>query len=702
MESNKDISTEKRKSVRINGVFPVQLKAEKPRTNILSSICANTVNISEGGLSISLNLPLPFSSIVSLQIDFSSDYSLTSEKAEVVWSTRTAGNKFRSGIRFLELEDDRLSRLRKVIDETSMLQSKSEAKQERKTAQLEIRQATSEDIDELLRVEEKAWPKSLRATRSMIKSRLETFPEGFLCATVEGKIKGFVVTETLNYDIEKDSFSWGEITDYGFIRKSHNPDGDTIYGVSLTVSPSSPKKTAKLLLEAVGKFAIKHNYKQIVLGCRIPRYYKYADDMFEEDYIQAKTNTGRPLDPELAMYQKEGLRVVKMIMNYIEDPESLNNGILLVWENPFFNLKNTLRFWENYKQQSLFKHKADSKHRLEEKEILAIAEEFGISFSRCDRTFDSREKKTITRWILLLPGLGCSWAKKEGGGCLMCGGPSLIEQITQGRAFSAKDIMQIYDLGRSFLKEEPENLTVYNAGSFLNDNEIPLEVQLEICNNIKKTPQLKTLFVESRPEFITEEKINLLVPNLGSKRLVVGIGLECVDDFIREKYINKGISRKDYERAVRVLKNNGAEALTYVFIKPLYLSERESIDEAINTAKYAFGVGTDEVVFESAFVQRGTEMEKVYNNGKFRPPWLWSIIEVLKATHQLGSIRVGDFTDEPPPIATPYNCEKCSRKIEELFQRYKEFHQIGLFDNLDCKCRKDWLKALDEKKGKGC
>jgi len=323
---------------------------------------------------------------------------------------------------------------------------------------------------------------------------------------------------------------------------------------------------------------------------------------------------------------------------------------------------------------------------------------FNLTFSYVDIIYNNANKKPIRRWVLLFPGYGCSWAKKEHGGCYMCGFKSRIEEITRGRKMSFSELMAIYKVAKSMVeKEVPEILTIYNGGSFLNDDEVPLEVQLEVCRDVSITSGIKTLFVESRPEFVTQEKIQLLTSKLGGKKLKVGLGLECVSDDVRERCINKGLSRKDYEKAVRLLRDNGASTLTYVFIKPLYLTEREAVLEAIRSVTYALDAGSNEVTLEAALVQRGTKMEEAYVGGTFRPPWLWSIIEVLKATHRLGQVNVGDFNDEPPPVAIPHNCEKCSSRIESLFQEYKESHEISIFDNVECDCRDIWRESLDKR-----
>jgi len=210
---------------------------------------------------------------------------------------------------------------------------------------LKIRKAEIEDIPQILEVEKAAWGEERAAIFEMLKSRIKIFPEGTLVALVDKKIVGFISTEIVNYDLEKNASSWYEITDNGFIAKTHNTKGDTLYGVDLSIHPSYQNMgIGRKLMENIGKLAIKYNLKQGVLGGRIPNYYKFANRIRVEDYVnigEQKRGNDIPPDPELRFYRKEywkiGLKVVKIIPNYFKDPESLNYGVLLVWKNPFYN-----------------------------------------------------------------------------------------------------------------------------------------------------------------------------------------------------------------------------------------------------------------------------------------------------------------------------------------------------------------------------
>lgn len=311
-----------------------------------------------------------------------------------------------------------------------------------------------------------------------------------------------------------------------------------------------------------------------------------------------------------------------------------------------------------------------------------------------DQIYDFQRKKAIPRLTLLLPSKGCEWALKTGG-CTMCGFAKKVREI--GKNFSSKDLLILYEIANLLTQKiKPLNLTIYNGGSFLNKREISSEVQLEICRRFYTHPSLEKLFIESRVEFITYSKIQLIKKILKEKILMIGIGLESQDDKVRNVYIRKGLSKKDYEKTVRLLKENGMRVLTYVFIKPIYLTEKEAIEEAIRTVEYAFKTGSDEVALESAFIQEGTLMAELFKKNKYKLPWLWSIIEVIKKTYNLGPVQVGGFEDEPSPIAIPSNCPLCSSKIKNLLQQYRETHDINLFNDLKCDCYELWKKEIGD------
>ena len=335
------VAADRRTSKRSIIAFPVELEVMSPIHKAISKVKGETHNISDRGLLVASKESFPCGAIANICLRLSSFSPPIRAKVLVIWTGFSPkGDKFLSGLYFLGLSDEYPS----IISDSELMR-KRESQQGGEKRSLRIRPVRSKDMKEILRIEREAWPEGLRATEEMFRSRLKSFPEGFLCAVMDEEMQGFVVTEILDYDIRSSSLSWEQATDHGYIRKTHNPNGDTLYGVSLSVSTHAQKTVAVPLLEATGKLVIKYGLKQGVFGSRIPRYHRYASKMPVEKYIKAKTRTGRLIDPELGIYQSVGLRPIRIIPDYIKDPESLNYGILVVWENPFLDITELFPFW---------------------------------------------------------------------------------------------------------------------------------------------------------------------------------------------------------------------------------------------------------------------------------------------------------------------------------------------------------------------
>jgi len=320
------------------------------------------------------------------------------------------------------------------------------------------------------------------------------------------------------------------------------------------------------------------------------------------------------------------------------------------------------------------------------------------SFSGVGNLYEPSLKRIVREWVLLLPGLNmCSWYLTSKGGCTMCGFNSSAsakqEYAWITEYFGSSALYAMYWFGYFGIRaQKPERLTIYNGGNFLNSGkevlgskpEIPFEFQRRVCKHVARHPTIEKLFVETKAEFITPNNIPILKEDVGEKTLQVGIGFESVDERVRNKLLKKGTTRFEFERSVSILKKNKVQALAYVFLKPVGLSEREAVEEAVNTIKYCFEHGIDEVSLSCAFIQEGTEMYKHYREGSYTPPRLWSIIEVVKRTASLGPVRVGTFEDEPPPIDVPKNCPECTGRVNEALDQYRNSFDPTVLDNLSC------------------
>jgi radical SAM enzyme (TIGR01210 family) len=217
---------------------------------------------------------------------------------------------------------------------------------------------------------------------------------------------------------------------------------------------------------------------------------------------------------------------------------------------------------------------------------------------------------------------------------------------------------------------------------------------MDILKFAAEHPSIKTVLMESKTEYLSTRKLDACLKAIGPKKLRIAIGLECKDDHLRNNVINKGMSKQAYERAIKHLHSLGIEVQSYVFMKPLTITEAHAIREAIESVEYAIEAGSDIVMLEAAMVQKGTPFETAFLKKEFDSPWLWSIREVANKTRHYKQLNVGIFDEEPKPLSYPKNCPECTGRFNQAFRRFRETHDFTDLAKLDCKCRSDWEKVI--------
>jgi radical SAM enzyme (TIGR01210 family) len=228
-----------------------------------------------------------------------------------------------------------------------------------------------------------------------------------------------------------------------------------------------------------------------------------------------------------------------------------------------------------------------------------------------------------------------------------------------------------------------------DGGSLLNPIEIPPEVQTFLASQVRDDSEIEVLFVESRAEYVTKDNLARIIPQLGSKKLVLGVGLESISEHVRNGNIRKGLPLSVYGSALTTAHAAGAGVRTYVLLKPYGLTDSEAIAETVATVRAAFDMGSDEVSVEAAFVAPGSPLHRSFEDGNYCPPSLWSVVEVIRATTGFGPVYLGQFTDSPPPIAIPDSCPKCSHALRDCLDHYRATLDRATLDGLpDCECRK--------------
>ena len=301
--------------------------------------------------------------------------------------------------------------------------------------------------------------------------------------------------------------------------------------------------------------------------------------------------------------------------------------------------------------------------------------------------------RAVKRAVVALRTRGCRWLRTPGGTCTYCGlgSDGLWDPHLRHCAIAARD-ETLHDIG----SQDVPLVCLYTAGSFLDDQEISAEERLEALSMIRKVPGLEAVLIESRPEFVMADRIREIKDALGGVDLIVGVGLDAVTDDVRTLCANKQFDLSTYARSVDAVKQVGAGLLTYVVLKPPFLLEGESVQEATRTAEYAFAHGSDTVSLEPVSVQAGTLTELLWKHGLYRPPWLWSVAKVATTVAHLGEVAVGGAVVYPASERDPHNCPLCSDRMRSALQAFSVSQDKSVVAQVACSCKEEWDMAVRE------
>jgi len=302
---------------------------------------------------------------------------------------------------------------------------------------------------------------------------------------------------------------------------------------------------------------------------------------------------------------------------------------------------------------------------------------------------DSLDGEEINVLVIILDTPGCSWSRQ--GGCSMCGynfntdpGPTSTEEYIS----QMKDALDRY-------RKEPY-IKIFTSGSFLDPGEIQKDAQEIILGMIREKCGEVRVLLESRPEFVTEELLGALsniIPDLE-----IAIGLETADDKMRSGKIRKGFTFDDYLRAGKAIISKGLSLKTYLLLKPPITGEKEAMEDTImSIVTISREFPGSRVSVNPMNIQKGTDVERLFSRGIYKPPWLWTLLETLlngleeseNKLHLMSSPTAGGKK------RGSHNCGACDDAVLRGIERFSIDNDPVHLD-LKCHCRDQrWRKTLE-------
>lgn len=196
-----------------------------------------------------------------------------------------------------------------------------------------LRPVRMEDFEQLVDMQLRCFDGMAPWTRAHLHSQLEIFPEGQLCIEFDGRIVASCATLIVDSGDDLEWHNWEQVSDKGYI-KTHDPEGDILYGIEIMVDPEyRGMRLARRLYNARKDLARKFNCKSIYIGGRIPGYGEHAEALSARQYVQNVIDK-KLFDPVLTTQLANGFVLKRLIPNYLpSDSESRGFATFLEWTN---------------------------------------------------------------------------------------------------------------------------------------------------------------------------------------------------------------------------------------------------------------------------------------------------------------------------------------------------------------------------------
>jgi radical SAM enzyme (TIGR01210 family) len=293
----------------------------------------------------------------------------------------------------------------------------------------------------------------------------------------------------------------------------------------------------------------------------------------------------------------------------------------------------------------------------------------------------------VSAFVLIMKTRGCYWADEKG--CSMCG----YAKDTLGRSATPEELAEQTSRALARYRGEPY-VKVYTSGSFLDDREVDPESRRALVAAF--SGRARRLLFETLPEFATADALSPLRAAFAGE-LEAALGLETTDPTVLARYVHKNAPPSEYLAAADRVRALGLRAKAYLLLKPPYLTEQESIEDVVRSVEEA-STRFDALSVNPVHIQNGTVVEWLYHRGRYRPPWLWSVVEVLqRGAERRGSARLVSFPTAGGLARGAHNCGECDARVLAAIEEASLSQKFDGLRDLDCECRTTWAhgRALE-------
>lgn len=311
---------------------------------------------------------------------------------------------------------------------------------------------------------------------------------------------------------------------------------------------------------------------------------------------------------------------------------------------------------------------------------------------------------------------GCRFRKV--GSCIMC-------NYGQGNMISVERMEDV--LQRVATEAEGmDTVLIGTLGSVFDSSEVSKNCLEVICNKLNQM-SINTVIFETHYMLIDQELCRWLKEKMPDKDIVIELGLESTDDFVQKECLNKKIDLDIFKDKIQLLHKFQVSVTVNVFLGSPFLSVGEQIEDTQKTILWAINNEADSTVIFPANIRKGTLLNYLYQNKRYKRISQWQVLEVLKKVPVYYLNRIffawyGDWIDRDAEGEVenlpPYSCKQCHGKWMDFYHEFLTLRSSeerkNLLDKFTkkmdiCECRRKFenlmcsgeIKSREERTAEG-